>query len=397
MFPTYRFLTKLIIFLFVSSMTLTACSTPAQPTSGSAVAPTNGEVIVYVAVPITGFQANAGQTVRDGVRLAAAEINQQGGLLGYKVVVRTLDDQSSDDVAVENVAKIREAIDSGEKVLGVIGHLNSGQTLAAMELYSQMPLVVITPTASEVSLTSLGYTNFFRVNANDLIQSETIARFLTTQMGGKNIAVVHNDSSYGVGLGNAVAENLKKSGANVVLTLKIGEGQSEFPTEIEKIKNSGADSLVYSGYEIECPFLRDALVRGGVNIPMIASDGAFLSVTIDDAGGSAEGMYVTSFAPSPKALVSAAWKEAYQATTNRNPDTYSVNGYTAMNVLLNAARKANALESVKIAEVLHSGAEFDTLIGKLSFQANGDLLNGAKIWVYQVKDAEFSQIDWNEK
>jgi branched-chain amino acid transport system substrate-binding protein len=388
-----RFFLQFIVLISLVLITLTACG------SGAARAgvPTKGEAIVYVAVPLTGFQANAGQTVRDGVRLAAAEINQQGGLLGYKVVVRPLDDQSDDQTAVDNVAKIKDAIQNGDKVIGVIGHLNSGQTLAAMEQYSKLPLVVITPTASEISLTAKGYTNFFRINANDAVQAGTIAKFMVNQIKAKNVAVVFNDSPYGVGLGKTVEEDLTKMGAKVALMLKIKEGQSEFTTEIPQIKNSGADAIFYAGYEIDTPYLRDSLVTNGVTAPMLASDGAFLSTTIDEAGSSANGLYVTSFAPSPKAVASSAWKEAYQAVTNRNPDTYSINGYTAMSVLGSAVRKANSLDAAKVATVLHSGQEFDTIIGKLTFQANGDLLGGARIWVYQVKDNEFSQIDWNEK
>ncbi|MBE0697028.1 MAG: branched-chain amino acid ABC transporter substrate-binding protein [Anaerolineaceae bacterium] len=388
-----RFIGRFFVLLTLAAMILTACGS----SGGSAGVPTKGEVIVYVGVPLTGFQANAGQTVRDGVRLAAAEMNRQGGLLGYKVIVRSLDDQSDDQTAVDNVAKIEEAIANGEKVLGVIGHLNSGQTLAAMELYSKLPLVVITPTASEVSLTGKGYSNFFRVNANDAVQADTVAKFLVNQIKAKNVAVVFNDSPYGVGLGKAVSDDLNKMGVKVVLSLKIKEGQSEFPSEIPQIKNSAPDAVFYAGYEIDTPYLRDSLVTSGITVPMIASDGAFLSTTIDEAGDSANGLYVTSFAPSPKAVASAAWKEAYQAVTNRNPDTYSINGYTAMSVLGEAVRKTGSLEPAKVAAVLHSGAEFDTIIGTLAFQANGDLLNGAKIWVYQVKENEFSQIVWDEK
>ena len=102
---------------------------------GAAKEPTKGDVIVYVAVPLSGFQANGGQTVLGGVRLAAEQINRSGGLFGYRVVVRPLDDESDSDVAVAQVAVIQDALNKGERVIAVIGHLNSGQTLAAMELY----------------------------------------------------------------------------------------------------------------------------------------------------------------------------------------------------------------------------------------------------------------------
>ncbi len=113
---------------------------------GGGGTPDRGDAVVYVAVPLSGFQANGGQTVLGGARLAAEEINRKGGLRGYRVVVRPLDDESSDDVAVARVGDIQSALDGGETVLGVIGHLNSGQTLAAMDLYKDMPLLVVTPT-----------------------------------------------------------------------------------------------------------------------------------------------------------------------------------------------------------------------------------------------------------
>jgi len=161
--------------------------------------PTRGEVIVYVGVPLTGYQANAGQTVLGGVRLAAAEANRSGGLDGYKIVVRGLDDESDDGVAVDNVKTIQDALDKGDKVLGVIGHLNSGQTIAAMVQYSKMPFVVITPTASEVSITQQGYKNFFRINANDNVQADTLTKFLTQKLNAKSVAVLYNDTAYGRG------------------------------------------------------------------------------------------------------------------------------------------------------------------------------------------------------
>ena len=128
-----------------SSLLLTGCSRDKTPSKG--------DVVVFVAVPLSGFMANGGQTVLGGVRLATAELNQNGGLLGYRVIVRPLDDEADSDVAVAQVDQVRQALGQGEQVLAVIGHLNSGQTLAAMELYKDMDLVVITPTSSEQSLT----------------------------------------------------------------------------------------------------------------------------------------------------------------------------------------------------------------------------------------------------
>jgi branched-chain amino acid transport system substrate-binding protein len=311
---------------------------------GGGGTPTRGDVVVYVAVPLSGFQANGGQTILGGARLAAEEINRSGGLRGYRVVVRPLDDESSDDVAVERVGTIRAALDGGETVLGVIGHLNSGQTLAAMELYQDMPLLVITPTASEQSLTTRGYTNFFRINANDAIQAAVDAEFLVERLGARRIAVLHNDTAYGRGLAAAFAEQAQARGAEVALTREVQEGQARYAAEVSAVRGANPDAIFYAGYEIEAPYLRAELVEAGITVPMLASDGAFLATTIDESNGTAEGMYVSAFAPSPRSVADEQWFEAYQAVEYRNPDTYSVNGYVGMQALLEGAAKADSFD-----------------------------------------------------
>jgi branched-chain amino acid transport system substrate-binding protein len=352
--------------------------------------PTRGDAIVYVAVPLSGFQANGGQTVLGGVRLAAEEINQAGGLLGYRVVVRPLDDESDSDVALDNVAVVRDSIQQGERVIALIGHLNSGQTLAAMEQYKDMSLVVITPTASEQSLTARGYTNFFRVNANDQVQAAVDAAFLVNDLSARRIAVLHNDTEYGRGLANSTIQELQARGATIAVKLEVAEGQSIYTTEVERIIAATPDAIFYAGYEIEAPYLRAALVENEVNVPMLASDGAFLAATIDEAHGAAEGMYVSAFAPSPRNVADDRWFEAYQAVEYRNPDTYSVNGYVAMQVLAEGARKANDLAATAVSNALRGGSA-STLLAELRYDQNGDLAQ-PQIWIYQVTEGEFHQV-----
>ncbi len=350
-----------------------------------------GDVFVYVAVPLSGFQANGGQTVLGGVRLAAAEINRRGGLQGYRVVVRPLDDESDSDVAVSQVEAIREALAQGDQVLGVIGHLNSGQTLATLPLYDQMGLLVITPTASEQSLTQRGFQRFFRVNAHDGVQAAVDARFLVERMGAQRVAVIHNDTEYGRGLASSLEAELSKLGAEVVLRLEVAEGQSQYQEEVARIRQASPDAVFYAGYEIEAPYLRSALVSAGLELPMLASDGAFLAATIDEALGAAEGMYVSAFAPSPENVADERWIEAYQAVEYRDPDTYSVNGYVAMQVLAEGVQAADSLEADAVAQALHE-QPVKTLLGELRYDANGDLVD-PQIWIYQVVGDEFQQVE----
>jgi branched-chain amino acid transport system substrate-binding protein len=359
--------------------------------SCSSGAPTKGEVTVYVAGPMSGFQANTGQTVAGGVRLMAEQTNRSGGLMGYKIKVVVLDDEADSDVAVTVAEQIKAAVDGGDEVLGVIGHPNSGQTAAAMEIYKDLPIVVITPTASEVGLTRQGYRNFFRINANNDLQAKVGADYLVNKLGAKKVAVLYNDDPYGIDLGKLVAGELAGLGAQVPYSQQVKVEQNRFASEVAKVKAAGVDAVYYAGYEVECPYLRADLRDAGLSgLTFMASDGCFLAATIDNSDGAAEGMYVTGFAPSPKTSVDQTWTQAYQAVEYRNPDTYSVNGYSAMQVLVEGAKKAGSLNSAKVADAIRS-LDLTTPLGKVQYQDNGDLRD-AKIYTFQVKNGEFVQV-----
>ena len=370
------------MLLVVSVLILTACA------SG---APTKGDLIVYVAGPLSGFQANTGQTVAGGVRLMAEQLNRSGGLLGYKVKVVALDDEADSDVAVTVAEQIKAAIQRGDKVLGVIGHPNSGQTDAAMAIYKDLAINVITPTASEVGLTKQGFRNFFRVNAANDVQAKIGIEHLVNKLGAKKVAVLYNDDSYGIDLGKLAASELTRLGAQVPLSAQVKVEQNRFASEVAKIKAAGVDAVYYAGYEVECPYLRADLRDAGLDkLTFMASDGCFLAATIDNSDGAAEGMYVTSFAPSPKSAVDQAWTQAYQAVEYRNPDTYSMNGYSAMQVLAEGAKKAGALNAAKIGDAIRK-LDLTTPLGKVQYQDNGDLRT-PQIYIFQVKAGEFAQV-----
>jgi branched-chain amino acid transport system substrate-binding protein len=191
-------------------------------------------------------------------------------------------------------------------------------------------------------------------------------------------------------LAASLTQELEQRGASAVLTLEVEEGQGTYPAEVERIRNVQPNAIFYAGYEIEAPYLRAELVEAGIDAPMLASDGAFLAATIDEAGGKAEGMYVSAFAPSPRNVADEQWLEAYQAVEYRNPDTYSVNGYVAMQVLAAAVRGADNFDEADLIDALRNDS-FDTLLANLSYQDNGDLEN-PQIWIYQVQDNEFVQV-----
>jgi len=349
-----------------------------------------GEIIVYVAVPLSGFQANGGQTVLGGARLRAEQINIKGGLLGRRIEVVGLDDEADTDVAVEVARQVAEEIEGGKEVLGVIGHYNSSQTLAAMEIYKDVDVVVITPTASNVELTQRGYRNFFRVNATDATQGQVDAEFLVNTLGAKRIALVHLDDDYGNGLRDMVEANLERLGAEVVADIVIEEAADHHDAAVAQLKELQPDAIFLAAYETEGYVLLPQLREAGVDVPFMAGDACFLSVLIDESGPAAEGAYVSGFTPSPDAVVDEKWVRQYQAVEQRNPDTYSIVGYMAMDVLVQAALKAKSFESERLVDAINS-LDYQGLAGPISYDENGDLRQ-QRVYVFQVQGGKFVQV-----
>ena len=349
-----------------------------------------GEVTVYVAVPLSGFQANGGQTVLGGARLRAEQLNAQGGLLGRRIQVVGLDDEADSDVAVEVAQSVAAELATGKEVLGLIGHYNSGQTLAAMELYKDLDLVVITPTASNVELTRRGYRNFFRVNATDATQGRVDAEFLVHILGAKRIAVVHLDDDYGNGLRDVLVDNLQRLGAKVVADIVIEEAAERHDAAVARLQEIEPDAVFLAAYETEGYVLLPQVREAGLDMPFMAGDACFLSALIDESEGAAEGAYVSGFTPSPAKVVDEKWVRQYQAVEQRNPDTYSIVGYMAMDVLVRAAQEARSFEAARLIEAVRR-LDYRGLAGHISYDGNGDLRE-QKVYIFQVREGQFQQV-----
>ena len=292
------------------------------------------------------------------------------------MVVRPLDDQSDSDVALANVDAIRQAEEGGEEVLGVVGHLNSGQTLAAMDLYKDLPLVVLSATASEQSLTARGYDNFFRVNANDGVQARVDAEFLVDTLKAKRVAVVHNNTEYGQGLAKSFVDELTQRGAEVAVHIGGGGGPEPLcggsggrtagrarRDLLRRLRDRGAlPAGRAGGSRRECADAGQRRRLPGRHYRRVERDGG--------------GHVRQRLCPQPASVADDRWFEAYQAVEFRNPDTYSVNGYVAMQVLGEAAQTANTFDREAVAAALREKS-FTTILNSLRFEQDGDLVGPA--------------------
>ena len=350
-----------------------------------------GDAVVYVAAPFSGLRAEAGLSALGGARLAAEEINRGGGLLGHRLVVRALDDQSDIGAALAVVEKIGQAIKRGDRIAGVIGHMDSGPTSSALPHYEKMGLLLITPSAGLRALTHRGHEFFFRVNANEKVQAELSAQFLVEELNARRVAVVHDGTEYGSGLAALLADHLQEFGATTALQVEVEEEQRDFSALALQVRDAESDAVYFAGSASVASKLNASLKAANLVQPVLASDEAFFASAIDGEEGASEGLFVSALAPSPDEAAEEDWLWAFREVVRRDPGPFSINGYVAMQVLASGVRAANSFQGTAIAQAIRE-IEIETLFGRIRFSANGDWTD-ARVWIHRVEEGDFRQLD----
>lgn len=348
------------------------------------------EVRLAVAGPLTGPQAAIGQEVLNGATLAVSEWNASGGVRGRKIELFSEDDADSPQKAAE----VAESIASRHPLF-VVGHVDSGCSLATFPIYKAHGVVMISPTATNTRLTEGGSTGAFRVCGRDDAQGKAAAVWLTTHAPGHRIAVIHAASDYGRGLSDEFTKALEfLSGSGVVLHEELPGSVSKFEDLMARVKDAHPEIIYFGGVEGEGGTLLKALRSAGVNAQFISGDGCFGPAFIAAAGPeAAEGTLVT-FYPDPAKASSAdiqAFRGAYIQKYGAEPGPFGVFGYLAAQVGLTAVSKAvTPISARTLRDALHREV-FPTVYGDLRFDDKGDR-TGVRYTIWQVSQGKFVEV-----
>ena len=215
-----------------------------------------GKDVIYLAsvAPLSGGTATAGKDNDSGARLAVEEINAKGGveINGKKYTIELI---SEDDGADPKQGPIvaQKVVDHG-KVLGVIGHYNSGVTMAANPVYAKANLFTVTPSASNPDVvaksmkTASGSNSSYRMVAHDGMQGPALAAY-ANKIGIKKVAIIDDATTYGKGLADKFEGKAKELGMDVVYREATTDKATDFKAILTKIKASEADAIVWGGLE----------------------------------------------------------------------------------------------------------------------------------------------------
>ncbi len=163
-----------------------------------------------------------------------------------------------------------------------------------------------------------------------------------------------------------------------------------FAPQVAQAKAANPDAVFFAGdYPDGIVLVRD-LRQAGVTVPVLASDANFVDDFVDQLGTLAEGVYISAISPDPRVVATPAWLQEYKDLEARNPGIDSTTGYSAADVILTAIQKANTADGKALAAAILA-LDLKTLVGRVRYDANGDLAE-QKVYIFQVKDARFTQI-----
>src|ERR1700675_4994406 len=192
---------SLAVFAAVAALTLAACGEQKKPEPVVAAPPPPPPPPMVVKLghvgPLTGGIAHLGKDNENGARLAVEEINAKGLTIGGQKITLQLDpqDDAGDPRTATQVAQ--KLVD--DKVVAVVGHLNSGTSIPASKIYSDAGIVQISPSATTPGYTLQGFKTTYRVVATDAQQGPALANYATKVLGAKRIAIVDDSTVYGKG------------------------------------------------------------------------------------------------------------------------------------------------------------------------------------------------------
>ncbi|MDR1242752.1 MAG: branched-chain amino acid ABC transporter substrate-binding protein [Deltaproteobacteria bacterium] len=322
--------------------------------------------------PLTGSYASEGADMRRVVELLAEELNNKGGVNGSKIEIIVQDDGSD----VKTAASAAQRLATSE-VCAVIGTYGSAVTESAQNIYNRNKILHVATGSTSVRLSEKGFPYFFRTCPRDdeqgLVATSTLHKF-----GYKNIAILHDNTAYAVGLAEEIKAGLEKAGtAKIVAYDALQPNERDYSAILTRLRGAAPDVIFFTGYYPEAAMLLRQMREIGWKIPMYGGDATNNSDLIKIGGASVVAGFRLISPPMPGDLNSKAAADFILAYTNKYravpSSIWSVLAGDAFKVIVEAIGKTGSTDADKMADYLHTKLNnFEGLTGAISFDAKGD-------------------------
>ncbi len=322
---------------------------------------------------MTGSRAWSGQQFQRGAELAVADINAAGGVLGQPLKLIIGNDANDVQQAKAVASKL---VSDGVSL--VVGHRSSDMTRAVSDIYAAANIIQITPSSTNPELTERGIKSLFRVCGRDDHQAYFASNYLKKFWANKAIGIIHDNSSYGLGLARATQKHLNAAGVKEVIFQDFKAGELDYSNLLRAVKQKDVDVLYIGAYSAEAGLIlrqaRDAkmdfqLVSGDAlhnsDFWLIAGDAGMNSLFTFDIDPRSR--------PEAQAIVQQFRADGYE------PEGYTIHTYAAIQVWAMAVAKAGSSNHQVVEKVLHESS-FDTVLGAIAFDQKGDLRTHEYAW-----------------
>ena len=408
--------TRLGVLAASAAIVFGACSSAAtpSPTTAPAASPgasesapasaspgaSKGTLTIGTELPMSGGETANGEPTANGVKLAVQKINAAGGVDGWTINVNVQDDAVNGVHDPQQGAKNMQTLASDPTVVGVVGPFNSSVAQAEIPISNEAGLLQCSPANTNTGLTyppdALQYRPsnpdkiaYIRLAAPDSIQGPAGADFVYNDLGAHSVYILDDTETFGVGVGDAFQAEFKKLGGNVVKRDSAPKSTTDYTslfTAAAALKPAAVYLAGTTPSGMGLALKQGRTVPGMETIPFMGPDGVAdlgtggtEGATITVAGTAAHDVYgtVAGVHDIPNATQFIA---DYKTAFGQDPGAYSAIGYACAQVILagvKTALDAGTSDPAAIREAVRSAAtasgnSFDTVIGTVSFDKNGD-------------------------
>ena len=334
---TFTLLT--LVLMAIGLFGMLGCQRASDMIQPDAVTPVPEDTIKIGLIQRTDSYVSFGK----GAKLAQAEINAAGGVMGKQIAFLERDNASMDTAAI--VEELQ-----GMEVSAILGPIFSSNTLPLRSIV-EVPLL---PAANSRAITEENDFIFIAGAANDR-QAETIAG-AATALGAKTAATIRLDpDAYSKIITDAFKEDFMALGGEVVASETYASGDTDFTTQLTAIKEANPEVVFFASWPPAVPHAMKQARDMGITATFIGGDGwdeeTFLTTLTDNAPLEG-GFYTANFSAETPGEKAQAFVTAYKASENRDPGGITAVGYDAVYLLAMAIESAGSTDPVMIRDAL---------------------------------------------
>lgn len=363
----------LISFLLIGTLTISfACERRGTDIAGD----DSGPIRVGYYGDLSGRTSSFGQSTKNGVDMAADEINKAGGINGRLIEIITEDDQGEPNKAATVVTKLINQ----DGVHALLGEVASSNTLAAAPKAQESRVPMITPSSTNPKVTEVG-DYIFRVCFIDPFQGEVMAKFAANNLKAKRASILYDfNSDYSRGLQLYFKRSFEGLGGEIVTEQSYTQGDRDFSGQLTAIRSANPDVIYVPGYYGEVGVIANQTRQLGMKAPLLGGDGWDAPQLWELGGDSLNGSFISNHYsvddPSPAIQKFVA---DYKSRFNVVPDALAALGYDAMKVLADAISRAGTTERQKLREAIAQTKDFAGVTGLITINAERNAVKPAVV------------------